>query len=320
MSNHILRSSIEQALSVKKWSLVKLADETGINRSVFSNTLRAKDPTPISFSLLKKMTLALGYAEDYFFEAYINECFLGGKSNKSRVRPFLIRCGELGKTDHIERVLERLEAENEERHLELIFEIAEELTRSGNDVGALPLYHGIVKSDKSMQSERVAVSQYRIFILSIGTDEERNFQALLTFTPLLNHLPIVLKIQALYTIINLNDILSRNEESLLMADEEIKLCLEFFGTKDNPVLNLNTKGYTFFRPAVAYYGQAYLMKQHCLFEIGDFESGLRYGSDYEDLSWFPNLDEKGWYEVENSRCLLQPITFMLGLCLDSQKL
>ncbi|OWA36097.1 hypothetical protein B9G55_09570 [Saccharibacillus sp. O16] len=298
MYGDTLRTLIEQALSIRKWSLVKLAEETYINRSVFSNTLRAKDPTPISFSLLEKITLALGYAEDYFFIPYINECFIGGKSNKSRLQPFLIRCGELGRIDCLEQVLERLKNENEKRHLEIIFDVAEHLVRIHRKTEALILHRWIVLADENSQSERMIVSHYRVFAFSIGDDEEQNYQALLKFIPMLSGLPNVIKIEALNTVINLNDILSLNHESLPLAEEKIRLCVELFGTEDNPISNPQTSGYTFSIAPVFYYGHAYLMKQHCLFELGDFKAGLEYSKYYADLSWFPELEDSDRVVVE----------------------
>ena len=150
-----------------------LANHSGINRGALSKTLNSQPPDPMPFNQLEQITKVFGEPEDWLFEYYIDECFYHGKPNKRRVEPFLIRCGEVGRKDCIDTVLARL-VESEFESSDILFDVAEYLYTSGNVEATLNIYETIIQHEKSKDSEKIAISHYRLFRARLSDKHEVN--------------------------------------------------------------------------------------------------------------------------------------------------
>ena len=166
---HLIKSEMKQ----RKMSLSMLANHSGINRGALSKTLNSQPPDPMPFNQLEQITKVFGEPEDWLFEYYIDECFYHGKPNKRRVEPFLIRCGEVGRKDCIDTVLARL-VESEFESSDILFDVAEYLYTSGNVEATLNIYETIIQHEKSKDSEKIAISHYRLFRARLSDKHEVN--------------------------------------------------------------------------------------------------------------------------------------------------
>ncbi|MDO3410143.1 helix-turn-helix transcriptional regulator [Saccharibacillus sp. CPCC 101409] len=292
-----LRLALQQEIKDRNLTFSDLAKRAGLNRSVFSLIFRKKEPKPIAFQYLTKITLALGYPEDHYFELYIDECFYGGKPNRSRIEPFLIRCAEQNKQSYIRKVLFHLSSEHRERSLAFIFEIAERLVQSYDDKRSTPFFQWIIDHETDLTSERLAVAHFRMFRMHKGTDEESNSKLIEKVFSVKDQLPDELKLTALLAIINAKHIYEDTKDILPMCEEFIHLCIRLFGTSDRPRLFKFNAAYPLIHPPIYYYGQSHLLKEAHLTDKGDFEEAALCQQKYKDLSWLAGSSEIGIFYV-----------------------
>jgi len=232
---------------------------------------------------LTKISKALGLPEDAFFELYVDECFIGGRPNRSRIEPFLERCIELGHPGCIDEVLRRLNGEP--RYLPLLFQIAERTNREATKWLTQRLYQYLLLHNGNRHSVEVAICHYRLFLHQLGEDEEVNSKALNAFSPYRDNLPDEFKLEALLVMGTLSLNRMEADELEAAADELIALCVRLFGTSEQPVEKPFLPEYPLERPILCYYSQGYIMKQVACCERGDFAQAEPYSRLYEDLSW-----------------------------------
>lgn len=293
-----LRSEIERGIAGMGMNFSEFGEWSGINRGIFSAILNSNPPKPISLNQLERIGKALGHEEGWMFELYIDECFYDGRPNRRRVEPFLIRSAELDRIDCIEKVLSRLLEDL--KQLDMIFEIGEALHTSGKIKESAVFYQCIVQNEKYHQSERLAVSHYRLFRAALGEDNERNLRAAIEFEPFCDKLPDHHRLDGLMRLINVYFSLDKR------AEEE-KYTREFFDFShivyhnekpkivelgDNYV-PLNTE-----HPLIVYYGYSFLAMQSIMMYQEDYQKAEECIDSYEDLSWFVGLREQDQVEVE----------------------
>jgi hypothetical protein len=120
------------------------------------------------------ITKALGYPEGWLYELYIDECFYEGKGHWKRIKPFLLRCVELGREDCIQKVLSRLTEDLS--YVPTIFELAEELHEAGKKKEFIPFYECVIENERYRYSERLAISQYKRFKACTMSDLEKSLE------------------------------------------------------------------------------------------------------------------------------------------------
>lgn len=285
-----LRSAIKQNMRKRGYNFSVLSEKSGIPRGSLSLIFvgGSSRQSPMSFQHLTKITKALALPEDAFFDLYIDECFFGGRPNRSRIEPFLERCVELGHPACIEEVLRRLGGEP--RYLSVIFEIAERENKEETNPLTIRLYEYLLIHNGDRHSVENAICRYRLFLLRLNQDEENNSRVLNAFSPYRNNLPDELKLEALTVMGSLCFNRMDAEELNTVADELISLCIRLFGTKDQAPAQVFIPERKLARPAVVYYSQGYVMKQIALCEQGDFKKAEAYSDRYEDLSWLAGSD------------------------------
>ncbi|MCY7521074.1 hypothetical protein MH216_14750, partial [Paenibacillus larvae] len=145
---------------------------------------------------LDTLTEALGLPEGHYYDLYLAECSNNNRVSIPRIKSFLIRCAELGKTDLIMNAI-HMSVEHP-KYTELLFSVAEELYLNGLVEESLLFYEEVIEEEKFNHSERLAISHYRVFRASIGSDADENFKAVIRFEGFRKNLPENFQLDALF--------------------------------------------------------------------------------------------------------------------------
>jgi len=305
-----LRSAIEKEMAAQGHNFSTLSERSGINRGVFSAILNSTPPKPVSFHQLATITEALSMPPGWLFDEYVGECFYDGKPNRRRIEPFLLACSELGRTDLVRHVLERLLEDL--KYVPFVFETAESLFMAGKFAKAVPFYEIVVEHEKHQHSVRLSVSQYRLFRARLSEDGEENLKAAVQFEPFRGLLPVWLKLDAMLRLGNLYYELGKYAEMEVLADELFEAASKRYDEMRDPNFeeSANELKPIPFKPLVFYYGSALLHKHLSLIEQERYEEARPYGEKYADLSDFAVMDDEGRKEVATFKI------FALGNTLD----
>lgn len=293
-----LYSKISEELNRRGQTLSSLAYRIPVNLRVLEESInRMSKPAPLT--LLDSITRILGQPEGWLYPEYMNDFLFNGKMQWRRIKPFLLRCIDINRTDLVRRVLNRLM--DEPQHLPAVFRLAEELFASGRKIEAVPLYRYVIETEIKQHSERFAVSHYRWFRAEIsqGFDLDRYREAAIRFAPHRSRLPEHVQLDALLHLTNTYFIIQRWDKVNEMAEEMLSLtllCLHLESERKER----DARGERLFpaeRPLVVYYGQSFLLRGNALEKQGRYEEAFAYLGQYRDLSWFSDLDETGRAEV-----------------------
>ncbi|WP_052723580.1 hypothetical protein [Paenibacillus wulumuqiensis] len=294
-----LTSILEQEIRQQGFSsLSQFSNASGINRGVLSATLSDQSPKSMSIQQLDQMTQALHKPPGWLYDEFLKEYFSAeNKLNWRKLRPFLIRCIQLNRLDNIHSLLERLAPIPGQ--LQHIFDLAEELVQEADYPAVRYLYEAVIQYEKDHHSEKLAISHYRIFMMEIGLDLEKNYRAALSFEPYYSKLPDHLKLDSLLKLAFHSYILEDWERVKRLSVELNQISSSIYDRcygqqppTETEVISL------LLRPLVVYYGQSYLLR-FCTLELeGKYEEAKEYLEPFRDLSWFRGLDEAGKKEVQ----------------------
>ncbi|MGG6313163.1 helix-turn-helix domain-containing protein [Paenibacillus macerans] len=312
-----IRSVISHQLTRKGYSLHSFSRRSGINRGTLSAILNGNPPKPISIGQLDSITEALEQPIGQYYPLYIDECIDTEHPNRRRLKSFLLRCAEIGEMACIDKVLSRLAEDLS--YLPMIFSIGEELYEEGKTEASSLFFQSVCENEKYQHSERLAISQYRLFRLSLGDDAEGNLRAATWFEPYRNRLPEDFQLDGLLHLANVYYTLQRWDRVKLFADELRGLVQKVYKRYEEALrqgrpFELNTA-----RHLVVYYGQSFLLKGNALEHEGNYEEAAQYIEGYADLSWFAGLDELGKQEVEKFRTFARLNDFNLKVLSGRQE-
>ena len=311
-----IRAEIINHLEENGHTYSSFGQSLGINKGVISAILNNNPPKPISVRQIDLITKGLGYAEGALYDLYVEECFFNEKPNGRRISAFLIRCAELGKEDCIAEVLSRL-MENL-IYVALIFSIAEKLYMSEMTKESIIFYRCVAEHEKYQHSERLAISQYRIFSATIGLDSELNMEATLQFVPYRKRLPENYQLDALYQLLNIYYTMNKYDKVEQYADELI--VLSNIVLQDETSRRLGKRSYEPLvteKPLFVYYAYGYLMKGSALESLERYEEAMKYVAVYADLSWIEGLDQEGLLIVEKYRMWAIANTYSLEILMGN---
>lgn len=284
-----LRDALEQMIDEQGYSLSQFSKISGINRGILSATLNGNPPKPISIKQLDQMTQALGKEEGCLYEHFMNECFEDGKANWRRVRSLLVRCVELELIDILKRasylLLENL------TYIQHIFDLAEELYLNKNKDISVHFYNCIIEHERDSHSERLAISQYRVFRNSIGIKIENNFRAAILFAPFRHYLPPYLLLDALVNLCNISYTIQDWKNVKLYADELNQTTKLMYTYKENK--NPEPE-----RDLVVYYGKSYLLKLIALTNESKYLEAEKILSYLQDFEWLDKTSKKTLLEIK----------------------
>ncbi|MEV2551603.1 hypothetical protein ABND79_03430 [Paenibacillus larvae] len=249
-----LRVELENAISEAGCTLSKLQQIGGSHIGNLSDILRREGRLrPITMKQLDTLTETLDLPEGHYYDLYLAECFFNNRLAVPRMKSFLIRCSELGKTDLIMKAIHILV--EHPKYIELLFSVAEELYLNGLVEESLLFYEEVIEEEKHNESDRLAISHYRIFRASIGANAEENYKAVIRFEDFRKKLPEAFQLDALLQLTNVCLSLGKWNLTEQFADElrilaTIRYQEELLMKKNNSESEpLKTE-----RPLVVYYG------------------------------------------------------------------
>ncbi|QQZ64107.1 helix-turn-helix transcriptional regulator [Paenibacillus sonchi] len=260
-------------------SISQFAERSGIHSGTLSNMLHGR--RPIAMQQLDRVTRAMGLAEGYYYDLYIDNYIVDGSSDWRRVGPLLQRCAELGKLDSIHRVVRIVT--DKLQYLPALFDTAEELYAQGNSAAAALLYECVAESEKYQHSERLALCQYRLFRIGLCEDQDENLRLANQFESYVERLDEADQLDALK---HLADVFASRHRW-----DKVDEMAERLGQKSDIYYkywnkNKNQKQPT--RPLIYYILYAYLLKSLVCDECGDYQKAIYYASLYVDINWIEN--------------------------------
>ncbi|WP_336763963.1 helix-turn-helix domain-containing protein [Paenibacillus sp. USHLN196] len=196
MSN--IRSYIESHLKNKGYKLQQFSEMADINVGTLSAII--KGTRLMSMNQLDLITSAMGLEQGYFYDMYGVECFIDSAPHWRRLEPFIYRCAELGKLDIIEQVITHVT--DDQSYIDELFDVAESLYNTGMNETALIIYECVADSEKYQHSERLALCQYRMFLLHKTLSKYDNLNAAVKFEPYIDKLNEEVQLDAIKDLAN----------------------------------------------------------------------------------------------------------------------
>ncbi|CQR51699.1 transcriptional regulator [Paenibacillus riograndensis] len=269
-------AEMEEYIRREGLSISQFAERSGIHSGTLSNMLHGR--RPIAMQQLDRVTRAMGLAEGYYYDLYIDNYIVDGSSDWRRVGPLLQRCAELGKLDSIRRVV-RIVTDNLS-YLPALFDRAEELYAKGRSEAAALLYEGVAESEKYQHSERLALCQYRLFRIGLCEDQDENLRLANQFESYVERLDEADQLDALKHLADVFASLHNWSKVDELGDR--------LGRKSDAQYKYRKKNKTQKqpdRPLIYYKLYAYLLRAAACDETGDHSRALHFVSLYSDTSW-----------------------------------
>ncbi|MHA7579316.1 transcriptional regulator [Paenibacillus vandeheii] len=279
-----IRDHLADYLKTNHMTLNQFSEISGINSGTLSGTLNGL--RPIGMQQLDRLTAGMGLTEGYFYELYINECFVHTSPDWRRLGPFLYRCAELGKVDCMEEAVNLIM--DNLSYAPLLFELAEQLYREGRLEAAKPLYLCVAEGEKMQHSERLALSHYRLFTIGLSKDQLSNLALATQFEFFVDRLDESFQLDGLNDLINVYASLRRWEKVRSLANQlKLKAMIHYELKKKAKVVEDNPK-----KQIIFYVLYAYLMLGEACFYYEEYEKALQYVSMYTDYSWVNDPSEE----------------------------
>ncbi|KAA8785718.1 transcriptional regulator [Paenibacillus amylolyticus] len=267
---------IEKYIRENVLKLQHFSDITGINVGTISAIL--KGSRPMSMNQLNQITSAMGLEKGYFYETYGVESFIESSPHWRRLEPYLHECAELGELHCIQQVITHVT--DDRSYIEELFDVAESFFAKGLKEAALILYECVADCEKYQHSERLALCQYRIFLLQKTLNKLINLNAAIKFESYIDKLNEEMQLDALkdlanlYSTMNLWDkVFELAEESIRRTDLQIHL----------QSLSRKRKTRVAFYPLFTYKAYANLLMANVSEERKQYKQALKYTDVYEDI-------------------------------------
>lgn len=282
-----IRSKLEDYIKSEGITLQRLAERSDLNPGTLSAILHAN--RPISMKQLDQLLAGMGLVEGDWYDMYVTECVIDFTPNWRRLRPFLYRCMELDKIDLIERVISPLTETF--AYVPLLFETAEDFFRTGKYAAARILYESVAESERYQHSERLALCQYRLFMISIGQDQQANLRAAAVFEGYVDRLGEEFQLDALKDLANLYFSIRIWDRVYYYAGVmRHKATIQYKSVKKKGRSGQEQR-HTFY-PLFVYIQYSYLFQGLVSAERGQYEEALSFVKLYEDSSWVIETNEE----------------------------
>ncbi|PQP84525.1 transcriptional regulator [Paenibacillus sp. PCH8] len=270
-----IRDHLADYLKTNHMTLNQFSEISGINSGTLSGTLNGL--RPIGMQQLDRLTAGMGLTEGYFYELYIHECFVHTSPDWRRLGPFLYRCAELGKVDYMEEAINLIM--DNISYTPLLFELAEQLYREGRLEAAKPLYLCVAEGEKMQHSERLALSQYRLFTIGLSKDQLSNLTLATQFEFFVDRLDEPYQLDGLNDLINVYASL-RRWDKLLVLGEKLKLKATIHYESHG-----NIKPKEVRKEIIFYILYSYLVMGSACFYLENYKAALDYVTRYIEHSW-----------------------------------
>lgn len=282
-----IRDEIAAYLSQHNLSINQFAIMSGIHSGTLSRVMKGQQA--LAMNHLIRVTRTMGLAGDYFYSKYVDECLYDSAPTWRRIRPFLLQCAALNRLDCIERIVQNLL--DNLLYVPLLFEVAEELFQQENWPAAALIYENVGASERYQHSERLALCQYRLFLMALGDDPHTNLVAAALFESYVGKMDEMNQLEALRQLAHTYSSLHKWHKVGKLAEEMLRLAsLQYELHRGRERTNDN--GQVPPRPLYAYILCAQLLRAYVLEEYGDYKSALEIVPLYMDGSWIREDNEE----------------------------
>ncbi|WP_110931136.1 helix-turn-helix domain-containing protein [Paenibacillus bouchesdurhonensis] len=279
-------------MSRKDMNLRKLASKSDINAGTLSSILNKNKILTVDH--LDRLTKVMNYPEGFFYEQYIKDHLSQNTLNWRRFKPFLYRCADLDKLDCMKQVIHLLM--DNLMYTPLLFDVAEDLYQQTKLKAAELLFENVALSERHQHSERLAFCQYRLFLIRLGTNQEKNYNTAILFEPYVERLDELDQLDALRDLGNIYRTLSQWDKVEMIANRLGHLAKTLYFSARPIMIQKNSKPS---RPLFTYIALANLFHADVYDTRRDYEQALQYTSCYADLSWVKEDDDntRHWKNV-----------------------
>ncbi|MFK4304243.1 hypothetical protein ABH892_004383 [Paenibacillus sp. RC254] len=317
-----IRTELEQFMAREDLSITQFCEMADVETETVHAILGKK--MLFSVEQLDRVTYGMRLNPGHFYGHYIEEYLVQAAHDWRNIKPFLYRCEELNKLDCIQQI--SYLGLNNATYAPLLFEVAEDFFKHDKHAAAALLYKNIVKREGGRRSERLALCQYRLFILGLGPDKEQNVEAANRVFTLLDQLDDIDRLDALRELANAYiqgkfwD-LSKDLAQDMDDEANIQYLLMHQPNKVNQEPLKKPQRPMFFYMAYSNYLRANICEAQ-----GNYKQALQYTYAYADLSWVKETDEetqywlnkcKGW--ARSSLFLYKMLTGDVSAILDYVK-
>lgn len=276
-----IRTYLQQYIDENEISINKFSDISGINAGTICNILSGN--RPIAVQQLDRITAGMDLEEGHYYDLYIKECFDQESPDWRRLGPLLRRCAELNRLEDVELIL-RYTLDNL-NYIPLLFDLAEQFFEEGKKAAAILLYENIAESERTQHSERLALCQYRLFLLRLNDDQENNLLVATYFEPFVERLDEDYQLDAINQLLSIDMSLRRwtkveqNAKKLLdKASKQYKLSSQENRTTSHPL--------------IFYILYAYLVFGDVNYQLRQFSKALEYVEMYNNITWVKNANNE----------------------------
>lgn len=275
-----IRDEIAAYLSEHHMSINQFAVISGIHSGTLSRVMKGQQA--LAMNHLIRVTRGMGLPEDYFYSKYVDECLYDSAPTWRRLRPFLLQCAALSRLDCIERIVQNLL--DNLLYVPLLFEVAEELFEHKSWQAAALIYENVGASEKYQHSERLALCQYRLFLIGLSDDQHKNLIAATLCEGYVGRLDEVNQLDALHQLANTYFSLHEWQKVMELADEMVKIASHLYELHRESGRTTNN-GQVHKRPLYAYILYAQLLRASAFEACGDYRSALEIVPLYMNYSW-----------------------------------
>ncbi|OME95606.1 hypothetical protein BK124_21315 [Paenibacillus amylolyticus] len=271
-----VRVYIEKYMREQNLKLQLFSDITGINVGTLSAIL--KGSRPMSMNQLNQITFVVGLEKGYFYKSYGVESFIESAPHWRRLEPYLYECAELGKLDCIQQVITHVT--DDRSYIEQLFEVAEDFFAKGLKEAALILYECVADSEKYQHSERLALCQYRIFLLHKTLNKFGNLNAAVKIEPYIDKLNEEVQLDAIKDLANIYASISLWDKVSELA-QELERRVNFqikFQNKKHKIKRRKS-----FYPLFVYKAYANLLQANVSEERKQYVQALKHIDIYENI-------------------------------------
>lgn len=277
-------AAISQYMEQNGLSLTQLAKQWELNPGTVSSILNGN--RPLAVEQLERITAVMELPRGSFYKAYISEYLHETNPDWRRVKPLLQNCAELNRLDLIREIVSLLL--DNPLYAQLLFDLAEEFYQATQFEAAGILYENVAMTERRQHSERLALCQYRLFLIGQGHDQDKNYQAAIQFEPFVERLDEASQLDALKDLANAYRALNRwDKVEIVVRRMERKARIYYFS--ENNVAMLPKKPN---RPLFFYLAYSYLLLGNIYDLRGDYKEALRLIQLYSDLSWVKENDSE----------------------------
>ncbi|KJD42654.1 helix-turn-helix domain-containing protein [Paenibacillus terrae] len=285
-----IRTELENLMIQNGYNMAQLARSTQLNPGTVSAILSGN--RTLSIDELDRITSVMELPKGHFYERYFEEYLVDFKPNWTRISSILHNSVELDSLDLFKKVVKRFK--DKLNYSSSLFGIAEVLFKNGKFEGAALLYEAVAENERNQHSKRLAMCQYRIFLIKQGENQQQNYQAANQFEPYVERLNEMDQLDALKDLANTYRSLRRwykVEEVVHKLEHKARIQYQIKRQERNEQETLASPN----RPLFFYLAYSNLLMAGVFEARGDYKKALQCTYAYADLSWVKETDEQTLY-------------------------